>query len=154
MWHLCAGESGPVQVFSDAGTHDANHALRRPASEKRQGTVVLEELHRLQQGDGHQQLADIADARRTYLSMFPTDPCAARNELAAISYEVGNVVDQAGVKAVMITLADEGATEKEIKAVARMLRTHLRQDAVAALIKALGGLPTPKAKRRIKKRAE
>ena len=24
--------------FSDAGTHDANHALRRPASEKRQGT--------------------------------------------------------------------------------------------------------------------
>jgi hypothetical protein len=24
--------------------------------------VVLEELHRLQQGDGHQQLADIADA--------------------------------------------------------------------------------------------
>jgi hypothetical protein len=76
--------------------------------------VVLEELHRLQQGDGHQQLADIADARRTYLSMFPTDPCAARNELAAISYEVGNVVDQAGVKAVMITPADEGATEKEM----------------------------------------
>src|SRR6516162_2967077 len=24
--------------FSDAGTHDANHALRQPASEKRQGT--------------------------------------------------------------------------------------------------------------------
>jgi hypothetical protein len=35
-----------------------------------------------------------------------------------------------------------------------MLRTHLRQDAVAALIKALGGVPTLKAKRRIKKRAE
>jgi hypothetical protein len=30
-----------VRRFSDAGTHDANHALRRPASEKRQiGTVV------------------------------------------------------------------------------------------------------------------
>ena len=27
-----------VRRFSDAGTHDANHALRRPASEKRQGT--------------------------------------------------------------------------------------------------------------------
>src|SRR5271156_6640639 len=26
--------------FSDAGTHDANHALRRPASEKRQGTKL------------------------------------------------------------------------------------------------------------------
>jgi hypothetical protein len=24
--------------FSDAGTHDTSHALRRPASEKRQGT--------------------------------------------------------------------------------------------------------------------
>jgi hypothetical protein len=31
----------------------------------------------------------------------------------------------------MITLANEGATEKKIKAVARMLRTHLRQDAIA-----------------------
>ena len=27
-----------MRRFSDAGTHDANHALRRPASEKRQGT--------------------------------------------------------------------------------------------------------------------
>ena len=27
-----------LRRFSDAGTHDANHALRRPASEKRQGT--------------------------------------------------------------------------------------------------------------------
>jgi hypothetical protein len=26
------------EADSDAGTHDANHALRRPASEKRQGT--------------------------------------------------------------------------------------------------------------------
>ena len=26
-----------MRRFSDAGTHDANHALRRPASEKRQG---------------------------------------------------------------------------------------------------------------------
>ena len=32
---LCA-----VCRFSDAGTHDANHALRRPASEKRQGTKL------------------------------------------------------------------------------------------------------------------
>ena len=30
--------SPEVRRFSDAGTHDANHALRRPASEKRQGT--------------------------------------------------------------------------------------------------------------------
>jgi len=27
-----------LRRFSDAGTHDANHALWRPASEKRQGT--------------------------------------------------------------------------------------------------------------------
>ena len=27
-----------VRRFSDAGTHDTSHALRRPASEKRQGT--------------------------------------------------------------------------------------------------------------------
>ena len=27
-----------MRRLSDAGTHDANHALRRPASEKRQGT--------------------------------------------------------------------------------------------------------------------
>ena len=27
-----------LRRFSDAGTHDAHHALRRPASEKRQGT--------------------------------------------------------------------------------------------------------------------
>jgi hypothetical protein len=33
------GVAGPfLRRFSDAGTHDANHALRRPASEKRQGT--------------------------------------------------------------------------------------------------------------------
>ena len=27
-----------MRRFSDAGTHDTSHALRRPASEKRQGT--------------------------------------------------------------------------------------------------------------------
>jgi hypothetical protein len=27
-----------LRRFSDAGTHDTSHALRRPASEKRQGT--------------------------------------------------------------------------------------------------------------------
>ena len=31
-------KSQQVRRFSDAGTHDANHALRQPASEKRQGT--------------------------------------------------------------------------------------------------------------------
>ena len=30
--------SPDLRRFSDAGTHDANHAFRRPASEKRQGT--------------------------------------------------------------------------------------------------------------------
>ena len=30
--------SPKVRRFSDAGTHDTSHALRRPASEKRQGT--------------------------------------------------------------------------------------------------------------------
>src|SRR6516225_7668361 len=33
-----AGDRQLMRRFSDAGTHDANHALRRPASEKRQGT--------------------------------------------------------------------------------------------------------------------
>jgi len=33
-----SAESLTLRRFSDAGTHDANHALRRPASEKRQGT--------------------------------------------------------------------------------------------------------------------
>ena len=32
----CVGPE--VRRFSDAGTHDTSHALRRPASEKRQGT--------------------------------------------------------------------------------------------------------------------
>ena len=33
-----SGMSRHLRRFSDAGTDDANHALRRPASEKRQGT--------------------------------------------------------------------------------------------------------------------
>ena len=38
-WRRFGAEVFPLlRRFSDAGTHDANHALRRPASEKRQGT--------------------------------------------------------------------------------------------------------------------
>jgi hypothetical protein len=39
-WHYTPKHGSWLDMcrFSDAGNHDANHALRRPASEKRQGT--------------------------------------------------------------------------------------------------------------------
>ena len=37
-WCLLRCVSPVLCRFSDAGTHDTSHALRRPASEKRQGT--------------------------------------------------------------------------------------------------------------------
>jgi hypothetical protein len=86
---------------------------------------------------------DLDAARRAYVSLFPTDPCNARTELAALTQELGKITGLVGVGGLLL-VSDEPMSARETGRLADFLATNLHLETAKALAKLLSKRRWPK----------